>query len=103
VSKRRHRGANDDIGERSDVVAALSNSILTLASLVADFEGCLKIFSNVKRVLDERDEEEGVWKWLDKSVGEFVIGEKQIRDIQAEYFLESSLDTVDSDGKGINI
>ncbi|GMI15463.1 hypothetical protein TrVE_jg3546 [Triparma verrucosa] len=92
--------------EKWGVIFSTSISVLTLVEnscRETDFEGCLKIFSNVKRVLDERDEEEGVWKWLDKSVGEFVIWEKQIRDIQAEYFLESSLDTVDSDGKGINI
>lgn len=89
--------------EKWGVIFSTSISVLTLVEekcKETDFEGCLKIFSNVKRVLDERDEEEGVWKWLEKSVGEFVIGEKQIRDVQAEYFLESSQDSNDDDGGG---
>ena len=82
--------------EKWGVVFATSVSILTLVEgdcLKSDFEGCLKLFSNVKKALNNRPDEELVWEWLEKSVGDFLITEEQLNDIRAEFFLESSTES----------
>jgi len=56
-----------------------------------DFEGAMKVLGNLKMFLEEGKGEE-VWVWLERMVGEVMVEEGYLKELQGEYFLESGGD-----------